>query len=183
MKEGPEYKSAPEKEEKKGENLYKPETAPDYYGGGATEEKAKQMDEESAAATSVKKEIADVKDSIENKMSEVLSPKDIEEEKPLDISFLKNKIQELEEKKNTQNWFKKQFGSTEEVSRRLKMGLRKIEDPKFKGMFAEQFKNAYDQGGEKLAMEYAESIGNGELVYPKDGVLMAKSSQDSYFPQ
>lgn len=109
------------------------------------------------------------------------SAQTVEAKKPLDISFLKNKIKEIEAGAQKQNWFKRNFGSSEETLKRLRIGLRKIEDPKSKA-FASDFEAAYDQGGEKFALEYAEAIGNGELVRPVDGVLMVsgKRSQENF---
>lgn len=109
----------------------------------------------------------------------------VEAKKPLDISFLRNKIKDLEAGAQKQNWFKRQFGNSDETLKRLKVGLYKIEDPKFKGSFAKAFEEAYEQGGEKFALEYAEAIGNGELVKPENGVLMMndKRSADNLFNQ
>lgn len=140
--------------------------------GGVTLERSKETDWQ-------RDEMAEkMKEGIEAKMGD----KDIkEEERVIDTSFVKNKIAELKEKKV--GFFKRMFSDTEETAKRLNKGLMKIEDPRFKGAFAKHFMDALEQGGEKLALEYVEAIGNGELVRPENGVLMTNTSQETFFPQ
>lgn len=180
MREAPELdkKIEGEKVEK---SLYQEETPPGHYAGGATSQKALEMEEVAARKKIDQEAITKTKETVEENFPAKKSETE-EEKKPLDISFLKAKIEELEEKANKENVFKKWMGGTKETARRLKMGLLKIENPKTKAVFGKYFEEAYNQGGEKLALEYAESVGNGELVIPKDGVLMAKSSNETFFP-
>lgn len=101
-------------------------------------------------------------------------------ERVLDTSIIENKISEIEQNKN--KFFRKIFKDDEETLRRFRIGLKKIKSTKD---FAKDFMSSMDQGGEKLALEYVESIGNGELVRPENGILVVsgKRSGDSYFSQ
>lgn len=105
----------------------------------------------------------------------------LEKKRVLDTSYLKNFIANLEGKKT--GFF--DFGRTKENVRLLKLGLNKIENPKFQGKFAENFMDAIDQGGEEFGIKYAKAIGNGELVTPVDGVLMVTggTNSESYMPK
>jgi len=98
----------------------------------------------------------------------------------LDTSFLKAHIDALKNEKV--NFFKRALGGNTDAIELFTKGLRKIEDPR--GQFADQFMEAYTQGGEEFALKYAKAIGNGELVKPVDGVLMMsdKRSADAFFP-
>lgn len=129
--------------------------------------------------------IIDTKGKLEKVMSEAKLEATKETLPTMDISVVKAKIKEIEESAAKQNWFKRQFSDTGETIKRLKLGLYKIEDPKFKGKFEQDFQAAYAQGGEELAMEYLEDIGAGKLVRPENGVLMVSDlrNQDKFFNQ
>lgn len=125
-----------------------------------------------------KQRIEELKTEIQETMpvsEEVSTP-----ERVLDTSIIENKIAEIEQNKN--KFFRKIFKDDEETLRRFRVGLKKIKNTK---NFAEDFMSSIDQGGEKLALEYVESIGNGELVRPENGILVVsgKRSGDSYFSQ
>lgn len=180
--------AAPEKEIAKNEELKDFDQEDPKVSGGVSEgfgdSAAVRAEEERKAATiaaELKKKAGNAAPGTPTENTKNQTPvagSHEKKEKPLDVSLIRNTLAALEAKKP--GFF--DFGRTKDSIDLLTTALKKINGS---GDFARDYMAALDQGGDKLAMEYARDIGAGKLVYPKDGVLMvkSKSSDQTYMPQ
>ena len=101
------------------------------------------------------------------------------EEKPLDVSLIKNQIEALKSKKK--GLF--DFGRTQDSINLLNIALKKINNPNDKS-YAEHYMAALSVDDD-FAMEYARDIGAGKLVYPdaetRTIMTTRKNSAKNYF--
>lgn len=96
------------------------------------------------------------------------------------LPILTNRLNELKSEKV--GFFKRIVGGNSDAIELINKAIYKIN--KDKG-FEKDFIDAYVQGKEKLALEYAESIGAGNLVRPVEGTLMVTggTNSESYMPK